>query len=184
MDYKGFFKKYGIHFIAIALFVIVGRVYFAPQFGEYGIKQHDVEQFKGMSNEVIQYREITGEEPLWTNSMFGGMPATQISVDHKGNFVKSITAKFLKLFPIPFGAFFLHLICFYIFALLLRIKPVIGILGAFVFAFASYEIIILSAGHNTKSIAVAYLPAVLGAFIYAFKTNWKLGTALSALFMA
>lgn len=184
MNSNSFLKNFGIHFIALAIFIIVGAIYFSPQLGGYGVKQHDIQMYKGMSNEAIQYREITGEEPMWTNSMFGGMPATQISLIHSGNLVKAVTNKFLGLFPIPLGAFLLHLICFYIFALFLRINPIIGIVGAFAFAFSSYEIIILAAGHNTKALAVAFLPAVLGAFIYAFKTNWKIGTALSALFMA
>lgn len=185
MDSKGLFEKFGIHVLAIVLFVIVGMIYFSPQTsGDYGIKQHDIKEFKSTANEIAHFRETDNAEPLWTNSIFGGMPATQISVKHQGNFFKSITTGFLKLFPLPLGAFLLHLICFYIFAMFLRIKPVIAILGAFAFAFASYEIIILQAGHNTKSIAVAFLPAVLGAFIYAFKTNWKMGAAFSALFMA
>ena len=183
MDVQSFFKKYGIHFVAMAIFIVAGLLYFSPQFDDYGIKQHDIKMHKGMSNEIVQHREIHEEEPLWTNSMFGGMPATQISVKHEGNFVKEISSAFLRLFPIPMGAFLLHLISFYVMALLLRIKPVIAILGAFAFAFASYEIIILQAGHNSKSIAVAFLPMVLGAFIYAYRENWKLGAALSALFM-
>ena len=163
---------------------IIARMYFAPQFDDYGLEQHDIEQFKGMSNEIQHFREDTGEEPLWTNSMFGGMPATQISVLYGGNVFSSITRGFLTWFPSPAGIFLLHLISFYIFALFMRIKPIIGLIGAIAFAFASYEIVILQAGHNSKALAVAFLPAVLGAFIYAFQRNWKWGAVLSALFMA
>ena len=85
MDVKAFFQKYGIHFIAISLFFVVGIAYFSPQFGGYGLKQYDIEQFKAMSSEIAHFRETTGEEPLWTNSAFGGMPATQISVIYEGN---------------------------------------------------------------------------------------------------
>lgn len=183
MTIKAFFKKYGIHFIAVGLFLIIGYAFFSPQFGGYGLKQHDIEQFRGMSNEIKHFREATGEEPLWTNSMFGGMPATQIHVLQNGNVPKEIVRGILKIFPIPMGVFLIHLICFYILALCLRVKPIIGILGAFVFAFASYEIIILQAGHNTKAMAVAIAPAVIGAFVLAFRQNWKLGGILSALFM-
>ncbi len=173
-----------MHFAILAVFVVTTIIYFSPQFDDHGLKQHDIEMFKGMANEIVHHREETGEEPLWTNSMFGGMPATQISVRHKGNFVKSIITGALTIFPGAAGTFFLHLICFYILALFLRIKPIIGALGAFAFAFASYEIIIMQAGHNSKALAVAFLPAVLGAFIYAFRKNWKWGAVLSALFMA
>ena len=183
MDLKSFFKKHGIHFIAIGLFFIVAIAYFSPQFNGYGLKQHDIEQFKGMSNEIKHFRETNGEEPLWTNSMFGGMPATQISVLYGGNIGKMISKTVLNWFSMPAGAVIWHLICFYILALCLRIKPIIGILGAFAFAFASYEIVILQAGHNSKALAVAFTPAVLGAFILAFRRNWKWGAILSALFM-
>ena len=184
MDIKTFFEKFGIHLVALILFIIVGFTYFAPQRNGYAVKQHDVEQFKGMANETQYHREVEGEEPLWTNSIFGGMPTTQISMNYPGNWIKEVNNWVIRNFPIPMGAFLLHLIAFYGMALMLRIKPIIGIVGAFAFAFSSYEIIILQAGHNTKSLAVAYLPLVLGAFIYAYKRNWKWGAILSALFMA
>lgn len=184
MNIKNFFSKNWIHFAFLAVFIIVTVAYFSPQFDGNGLKQHDIEQFKGMSNEIAHHREETGEEPLWTNSMFGGMPATQISVIHKGNFLRNVIYGIMNIFPSPAGIFLLHLICFYLLAMMLRIKPIIGLLGAFAFAFASYEIIILQAGHNSKAMAIAFLPAVLGAFIYAFQRNWKWGAILSALFMA
>ncbi len=183
MNFKSFFQKYGIHFIAVALFLITAVVYFSPQFDGYGLKQHDIKEFKGMSNEIVHHREKTGEEPLWTNSMFGGMPAAQISVVHSGNIFNNAVIALIKMFSAPAGIFILHLIGFYIMALLLRIKPIIGIIGAFAFAFSSYEIVIMQAGHNSKAMAVAFIPAVLGAFIYAFRTNWKLGALFSAIFM-
>lgn len=180
---KSFFSKNWMHFAVILIFIVIARMFFAPQFDDYGLAQHDIEQFKGMANEISHFREDTGDEPLWTNSMFGGMPATQISVAYGGNVFKSITKGFMSLFPSPAGIFLLHLIGFYIFALFMRIKPVIGLIGAIAFAFASYEIVIMQAGHNSKAMAVAFLPAVLGAFIYAFQRNWKWGAVLSALFM-
>ena len=180
---KSFFSKHWMHFAVIVVFFVIARMFFAPQFDDYGLAQHDIEQFKGMSNEISHFREETGQEPLWTNSMFGGMPATQISVKYGGNIFKYVTGVFIKWFPSPVGVFLLHLIGFYIFALFMRIKPIIGFIGAIAFAFASYEIVILQAGHNSKAMAVAFLPAVLGAFIYAFQRNWKWGAVLSALFM-
>jgi hypothetical protein len=180
---KTFFSKHWMHLAAVVVFFIIARMYFAPQFDDYGLAQHDIKQFKGMSNEIVHFREDAGKEPLWTNSMFGGMPATQISVQYGGNVFKEITRAFISWFPSPAGIFLLHLIGFYIFALFMRMKPIIGFIGAIAFAFASYEIVILQAGHNSKALAVAFLPAVLGAFIYAFQRNWKWGAVLSAVFM-
>lgn len=180
---KVFFTKNWIHFAALAVFLITSLAYFSPQFDGYALKQHDIEQFQGMSNEIVHYREEVGEEPLWTNSMFGGMPAVQISVLYYGNVAKNAISGFLTLFPSPVGIFLIHLLGFYVLALCLRIKPLIAIVGALTFAFSTYEIIILQAGHNTKAIAVGLAAPVLGGFIMAYRHHLKWGVLLSALFM-
>lgn len=182
MNVKQFFEKNYIHFVAIGIFLIVGFAYFSKQFGDYALKQHDIEAYKGMSAETSYHEEVDGAKPDWNNSLFGGMPNALLSPKTNGNVMKAILKGWNKLFPNPMGIFLLHLVCFYVMALFLRIKPVIGIIGAFAFAFMSYEIIILQAGHNTKAAAVAILPAIFGAFVYTFRTNWKIGAIFSALF--
>lgn len=184
MQLKSFFVKNWIHFAVLAVFLIGTFAYFAPEFDGYALKQHDVEQFKGMVQETEMFREKYGEEPLWTNSMFGGMPTTQISVIYKGNIFQKTIVGFLRSFGFPTGIFLLHLIGFYILAMCLRIKPIVAVIGAFAFAFATYEIVIVQAGHNSKAITVALMAPVLGAFIMAYRSNWKWGALLSGLFMA
>jgi len=115
--------------------------------------------------------------------MFGGMPAIQISTLYHGNIFEKLTISFLRSFGVPSGIFLLHLIGFYILAMCLRIKPIIAVFGAFAFALASYEIVIMQAGHNSKAIAMAFMAPVLGAFIMSYRNNWKWGVALSAFFM-
>lgn len=183
IDFKQFFKKNWIHFAAVALFFLVTFVYFKPQFNGYMLKQHDIEQYQGMARETKVFREKFGEEPLWTNSMFGGMPTYQISTEYSGNWMTKFY-RFLRLgMASPAGMFFLYLICFYIATACMRIKPIIGLFGAFAFAFSSYFIIILQAGHNTKAAAIALALPVVGAFYMAFRKNMKWGILLSALFM-
>jgi hypothetical protein len=184
MTLKTFFTKNWIHFAVLAIFSIVTFAYFAPEFDGFSLKQHDVEQFKGMAHETEMYREKYGEEPLWTNSMFGGMPTTQISTLYEGNFFQKAIIWFLGTVGVPSGTFLLHLIGFYILALCLRIKPIVALVGAFAFAFATYEIVIIQAGHNSKAVTVALMAPVLGAFIMAYRTNWKWGALLSGLFMS
>lgn len=183
IDFKQFFKKNWIHFAAVALFFLVTFVYFKPQFSGYMLKQHDIEQYQGMARETNVFREKFGKEPLWTNSMFGGMPTYQISTEYSGNWMTKFY-RFLRLgLASPAGMFFLYLICFYIATACMRIKPIIGLFGAFAFAFSSYFIIILQAGHNTKAAAIALALPVVGAFYMAFRKNMKWGILLSALFM-
>lgn len=180
---KNFFKKNWIHFACVAFMIIVCAVYFKPQFEGYGLKQHDVEQFKGAANEIMHFREQTGEEPLWTNSMFGGMPTVQISIKYSGNLINAAFHWFYEVFHQPMGLVLMHMIGFYIMALFLRINPLIGLLGAITFSFASYEIIIIQAGHMTKSAATAMMAPVVGAFIYSYRRRNLLGIALCGILM-
>src|SRR5690348_15434006 len=81
------FTKFLPHIISIAAFLLVVYVYFSPILEGKAIRQGDVMNYKGMSKEIFDYREKYGTEPLWTNSMFGGMPAFQISMVYAGNLV-------------------------------------------------------------------------------------------------
>jgi hypothetical protein len=178
------FKNNWQHLLVLGIFLFLTLFYFRPEFDGYTIRQHDVEAHKGMSNEVVHHRELFDEEPLWTNSIFGGMPAVQVSTLYEGNIFQRFIIAFLGGFGVPAAIFLLHLIGFYILSLCLRIKPLIGLFGSIAFALASYEIVILQAGHNSKATAVAFMAPVLGAFIMAYRRNWKWGAVLSAIFMS
>lgn len=180
---RSFFTKNWMHLAALGLCVIITISYFSLQLKGYGLKQHDIEQHKGGSHEIVDYRERTGKETLWTNSMFGGMPTMQISLLYEGNFINTAVVDFVKTFPPPAGVVLLYLFGFYIFALCLRINPWIGLFGAIAFAFATYNIIIIQAGHNSKALAEAFMAPVVGSFIMAYRHNLKWGIVLSALFM-
>jgi hypothetical protein len=181
---KNFFIKNWFHFAIVGLFFIITYLYFTPQFNGYGLKQHDVEQYIGMAHEAYYFGEKTGEEQLWTNSMFGGMPTTQISLIHSGNFIGRSVMNFVNKFSAPGGIVFLHLICFYFMLLCFKVDRRIAIIGALAFSFSSYEIIILQAGHNSKAMAVAFMAPVIGTFFMAYRYNRWLGIGLSALAMA
>ncbi len=95
-------------------------------------------RYKGMSKEIVDFREKTGEEPLWTNSMFGGMPAYQISVKYNSNFLKYVDNAIDLGIPRPANFVFLYFIGFFILLLVLRVNPWLSIVGAIAFAFSSY----------------------------------------------
>ncbi|PWH86347.1 glycosyltransferase family protein [Brumimicrobium oceani] len=184
IDFRQLFKNNWIHFLAIGLFIITTFIYFQPQFTGHSLKQHDIEQFKGMSNEINHFRDVNGEEPLWTNSMFGGMPTYQISTKYEGNLLKKVSTAFQLWLTSPAGMFFAYLLGFYIMLLCMKVNAKVAIFGAFAFAFSSYFIIILQAGHNTKAAAIGLAPPVIGAFYMAYRHNLKWGVVLSALFMS
>ncbi len=172
------------HAIALIVFVVFASVYFSPLFKGYSLNQGDVKQFQGMSKEIVDHRIVEETDPLWTNSMFSGMPAYQISVLHENNFIRHID-QFIKLsLPRPVGIMFMAMLGFYILLMCLKVNPWIGIAGAVAFGFSTINILYLGAGHMTKVNAIAYMAPALGGMLLAFRGKWMLGSAVFALFLA
>ena len=96
--FNAFFIRNWQHFAAISFFILVAVAFYQPQMNGMKLKQHDIEQWQGMAHEARAYRADTGEEVLWTNSMFGGMPAAQISVNYPGNVFLEIRTWYTKSF--------------------------------------------------------------------------------------
>lgn len=183
MNLKSFFSSNWKHFASLLIIIIVVFSYFKLQFEGNGLKQHDVKQYLGAAHEIIDYRE-KGEEILWTNSMFGGMPAMQISLLYTGNIIKRTFDNIIKGIGVPAGIVFFSILGFYIMAICLGINPWIGLIGGLAFGFTTYDIIILQAGHNTKAIAISLMAPTLGAFLMAYKRSVLWGVLFTALFMS
>ncbi len=173
-------KKILPHVAAIAAFLVVCTIYFAPQLQGKVVQQSDIVQFKGMAQEAIEHKASTGERTLWTNAMFGGMPTYQILNSGEGNMLKQVN-KVLELgINRPIGRFFLSMLCFYILMLSLRVNSWIGVVGAIAFGFSTNNFVIYEAGHVTKFHAIAYLPIVAAGVILAFRKKYILGGLLFA----
>ena len=178
-------KKYTSHLIAIIIFVIISVVYFSPILDGKILSAHDIDTWKGMSKEVRDYRSDTGKEALWTKRMFSGMPAYQISTRSNGNLIQYVDKIFRLGLPRPMDMLFLYLIGFYILLCSLKVDYRLSIVGAIAFAFSSYFIIIIQAGHMTKAHAIAYLPLIVASVLYTYREKkWMLGVVFTSLFVA
>ncbi len=179
---KGKFQKLLPHLIAVIIFLVVAVLYCRPALQGEVISQHDVTQWKGAMQNSVDYKETHGEFPLWTNGMFSGMPAFQIGYP-SNSYIPWIAHNILTLsLPKPIQFFFLACICFYFLCNVLRVNPYAGIFGALSFAYATYNPIIIVAGHDTKMWAIAYMPALLGSILLIFDRRYWLGAGLTALF--
>lgn len=176
-------KKFWPYLIAILVFIALGLIYFTPVLEGQKLKQGDVVNHKGMSKEIADFRKETGEEALWTNSMFSGMPAYMISTIWKGDYLNTVDKIFKLGLPRPIDLVFLYFLGFFILMLILGVNPWLAVLGSIGFAFSSYFFIILEAGHNTKAHAIAYMAPVLGGIILAYRGKYFWGAALTALFL-
>lgn len=170
---------------SIIVFALITIFYFKPMYFEDKVlNQGDILRHKAMSKEIMDYREKYHKEPLWTNSMFGGMPAYQISTEYSGNWLSFLDRLFKLFLPHPSGYIFLYGISFFILMIVLRTPYLLAISSAIAYALSSYFLIIIEAGHNSKANAIGYIPLVVASMILLFKRNLWIGTLLSALFWA
>lgn len=174
-------KKFVPHIIALLIFLLLSFVYFSPLLEGKRLEQHDIAQWLGMSKEITDYRIESGEEPLWTNSMFGGMPAYQISVLYPSNLMAHVNNVLWLGLPVPANYLFLSLMGFYLLLLVLEIDFRLAIAGAGVIGFSSYFMIVIMAGHNSKAHAIALMPFVLAGVLLTLRKKYVLGTALTAV---
>ena len=177
-------KKLSPHLIVILLFVGISFAYFSPVMQGKILDMPDIKHWKGMSKEVQDFREDTGEEALWTNSMFSGMPAYQISAKSNANLIQYVVKAISLGIPRPANLLFLYLLGFYLLLLSLKVEYRLSAVGAIGFAFSSYFFIIIMAGHMTKALAIAYLPMVVAAVLYTYRGRMLLGGVLTALTVA
>lgn len=187
MFMRDFFTKNGqVVKIAgcILIFALVTLVYFSPILEGKRLKQHDIEMFKGMSKEVIDYRESTGEQALWTNSMFGGMPAWNISVSQNSNLMTYFHKVVMGGFPHPVGAVFIAMVGFFVLLLILGCNIGISLVGALAYGFTSYLFIVIGAGHNSKAMAMAYMAPVIAGILLTYRGKLLWGGLLSAVAVA
>jgi len=181
---QNMFKKILPYLLAILAFLAITLVYFSPMLEGKKLNQHDISMFKGMSKEISDFRAQTGEEPLWTNSMFGGMPAWQISVRYNGNLTRFFDDVFTLWLPSPANYVFLYFLGFFVLMLVLRIDPWIGLVGSIAFALSSYFFIILGAGHTSKAHAIGYMAPVLAGIILTYRGKYWQGALLTSLALA
>lgn len=168
------------HILAVLIFIILAFAYFPDVLDGKQIGGHDNANFKGMSRELADFREATGDEALWTNNMFGGMPGYMISTVYKGNKLK-ILDRLFQAGPRPISFVFLYMIGFYILLISLRVNPWLAIAGAIGFAFSSYNFVIIAAGHNSKAIAIGYMAPIIAGVVLSFRGKRWLGATVTGI---
>lgn len=174
------FRQIFPHIIIFALFALIGYLYFPDMFEGKVITQSDVSSWKGAAQEIHKYKAETGQEALWTGSMFSGMPSTTISLSHPGNYTAFIY-KTLHGLQAPASWLIISMIGFYLLLLCFKTNRWIAAVGAIAFAFCSYNFQIIQVGHATKMTAIAYMPWVLAAIVYAYRYKPLLGAAFTGI---
>jgi len=178
------FKPLLPYLVAILVFLVLSVAFLNPILEGKSIKQSDITIFKGMSKEIVDFRAEYDSEPLWTNGMFSGMPAYQISTKYPHNLMKKVDKVIRLGFPNPLSLLFLYFLGFFVLLIVLGVDPWLALIGSFAYAFSSYFIILFEAGHNSKAHALAYLPTVIAGIVLTYRGKYLLGGVLTAFFAA
>ena len=180
---KKIFQRNLPHLTALLIFLTLAFFYMKPVLEGKQLIGHDTESWMGAAKEIIDYNEKNDDVALWTNSMFGGMPAYQISLVQPNNLLQYVE-KALTTIPVPVFFVVLYFLGFYILLLNFRINPWLAIVGSIAFTFASYNFIIIAAGHNSKAITIAYMAPLIGSVFQTFRFNKLSGGLLTAFFLS
>jgi len=171
------------HLIAVLIFTVISFAYFYPVLEGKVLKANDSTVSRINSKEIQDFREKTGREPLWTNSIFSGMPAYLISTKYPGNLVKHADT-FLRMFKMPVSVLFISMLGFYIMLLAFGVSPWLAVTGAIAYGFSSFFFQILGAGHNTQAIALAYMAPMIGGIYYTYRHDTLKGAIFTTFILA
>lgn len=174
-------KKQKHHFIALGIFILISFIYFSPVLSGKKVAMYDMNNTTGARKEVVDFHNKTGADPLWTGSMFCGMPTFQMATFSHENYMSQFFSFLKKLFPEPIDLLLLNLIGFYILLITLRVDYRLAIAGSIMFAFCSYTFVFINVGHITKTMAIGCAPIVLAGVIRTMKGNLLSGFVLTLL---
>ena len=180
------FKKWLPDLLAVLLFAVLAFAYFFPADIEGRILyRHDASAGRGAGQEGTEYMQKTGERSRWTNALFGGMPTYQMAPSYKSTdkLGQVVNAYHLWL-PENVWYVFAYLLGFYILLRAFDFRQHLAALGSIIWAFSTYFLIIIAAGHIWKVWALAYLPPMIAGTVLAYRGKYLWGFIVTAIFTA
>lgn len=174
------------HIGALLLMMLLSFAYYSPAVGGKVLRQSDNLQSRGAQTEIRKHIKEDGKIPLWTNSMFSGMPTYQILPDRSSNLSRHVYNILLLgqgLIP-PHTVTFLLMMMMYVLLASLDMNWKLALFGAVVFGLATNNVVLFEAGHSTKIVTTAFIPIVIGGVIVAFRGKYLIGSILIAMGMS
>lgn len=170
--------------LSIVIMAAIAVAFFYPDnFDGRDLSQHDMVQGLANGQEITQYEAQTGVKSWWTNSLFGGMPAFQISPAYPSDSLFRWFTSFYGLgLPAPSNLLFMMMLGMMILMTVLKIRWEYGLIGAIAWGFSTYFIIIIGAGHIWKFLTLTYIPPTLAGIFLAYRGRYLAGMAMTAFF--
>ena len=172
--------------IVIVIFAVISFAYFFVPVSQGKILfRHDSQASVGLGQELTQYEQRTGKVTRWTNSVFSGMPTYQISPSYNStDGLSAVMSAYHLWLPDYVWFIFAYLLGFYILLRAFNFRQSLAALGSIIWAFSSYFLIIIAAGHLWKVMALAYLPPMIGGVVLAYRGKYLWGFIVTAVFTA
>ncbi|SDP95064.1 hypothetical protein SAMN05428975_4049 [Mucilaginibacter sp. OK268] len=180
---NNWFKRNSIHFIIAAIFLVICFIYFTPAFQGKTLGQNDVTRAQSTQKEINDYK-AKDTTILWTNQIYGGMPAFQIWAPYKANLTSWVINAINYSLPSPVGTILVFLLGAYLLFSVLKLNPWLAAAGAIAFTFSSYNIILLVAGHANQAFAIAFFAPILAGILLIIRGKHFIGAAITALALA
>lgn len=179
---NGTFKtKIGLHALAVVAFLVLAFVYCSPVLQGNTVNQGDMTQVEGMSHASKLYYDSTHIKPLWTNNLFGGMPTFLIYAGPSANKIGWLNGLTTFWMPSPVNMLFIAMLGMYFLLCVVGFKYPVSLLGAVGYGFSSYNVILITAGHVTKMMTMAWMGPVLAGVWLIYRKRYLLGGAVTAL---
>ena len=173
-------KDLRIHIYITIGFILVSLLFYHPLLQGKKLFQSDISQYEGMSREIKENRDKFDKEIYWIDNAFGGMPTYQLGAKYPYDILAPLHYLF-RFIPRPAHTLFLYLISMYLLLLVLKVPWRISLIGSIAFAFSTYLLIILQVGHNTKALAISYIPLVIAGLVLLKDNKKILGFILSLI---
>lgn len=165
------------------LFAVIALGFYYPLLSGNQLLQSDIVQYQGMGRQLVETREKANREAYWIDNAFGGMPTYQLGAQYPADFLTPLH-QMVRILPRPAHLLFLYLFSFYLFLLVLRLPWHTALFGALAYGFSTYMLIIIQVGHNSKALALAYMPLVFAGVLLLFREKKVWGFVLTTLALA
>ena len=176
-------KDFRIHIYVTIGFILASVLFYHPLLQGKKLFQSDIAQYEGMSREIKENREKFDKEIYWIDNAFGGMPTYQLGAKYPYDILAPLHYLF-RFIPRPAHTLFLYLISMYILLLVFKVPWKISLIGSLAFGLSTYLLIILQVGHNTKALAISYIPLVISGLVLLKQNKKILGFILSLIALA
>ena len=178
-----FIKKWGGYVVAVVLFVALSVAFFYPIVVEdKTLVQYDIKSGIGWGKDARDYHERTGDYVHWSNMMFSGMPANYTYMPQSPNIFKSIGRVLVLDNMGNWGLLFLYMLGFYVLLISLGCSNWLSVIGAVAYAFCSYNLVIIDAGHISKGLVMATMAPIIGGVILCYRGKYIWGAIITLLF--